>query len=519
MGTWGMRSRLGIGLTAVAVAATLLDAGAAVAATPQGRVLDAGASGTVKDRYIVVLKDSGGDATALVDGYGGQVSRVYTHALHGAAATMSAARARRLAANPAVAYVQQDRKVHLTGTQSTPADWGLDRIDQTAATANHQYVYPTKGSNVTAYVIDTGIRISHRAFGGRAAYGWDFVDNDAVADDCNGHGTHVAGTIGGDAYGVAKGLQLVAVRVLDCQGSGFYSGIMAGIDWVTGHANRPAVANMSIGGPASDTLDAAVKSSIAAGVTYVVAAGNEDVDACGSSPSRIPAAITVGATDSTDHRASFSNYGKCVDIFAPGVQITSAGRTSDTASAVMSGTSMASPHVAGAAALVLAGTPAASPATVAATLTGRALANKVGSAGTGSPNRLLYTGGMPVLKEPAAVAHACWRRSNATKLTVGDLKSADSTVSVSCAGKAYVATKVEVHVVHPNRGDLQLDLVAPDGTTMRLKSASGTDHAANLNTTYTVKASAENRSGVWRLRIRDTRAGGTGYLSSWALTL
>jgi subtilisin family serine protease len=521
MTAWRLRRRIGLGLLATVTAATMMEAGTAFAAAPEGHILDAGAGGTVKDQYIVVMKDGSSDPRAVVGGYGGSVSRVYSHAVHGAAVSMSEDRAKRLAANPAVAYVEQDRKVTMTGVQTSPANWGLDRIDQTSYTRNGVYTYPTKASNVTAYVIDTGIRITHQSFGGRAAYGWDFVDNDAVADDCNGHGTHVAATIGGDAYGVAKGVQLVAVRVLDCEGSGYYSAIMAGIDWVSGHATRPAVVNMSIGGPADSTLDQAVEASIAAGTTYVVAAGNDNVNACTGSPARVGAAITVGATDSTDHRASFSNYGSCLDIFAPGVKILSAYRTSNSATALMSGTSMASPHVAGAAALVLAGNPTATPATVAATLTGKALVNKVAGAGSGSPNRLLYTGGLKTLGvEPAAVPQTCWRRGNATPTYVADLATVYNSVAVArCAGRAYAASKVEVHLTHPSRGDLELTLIAPDGTATRIKSASRTDHTANLNATYTVNLASENRNGTWRLRVRDTVTANAGYLTSWTLAL
>ena len=415
---WRSRRRLGLGLMALATVAMMLDAGPASAA-PEGRILDAGATGAVPDRYIVVVRDGVRDARALANGYGGTVSREYTSALHGVAVTMSGARARRLAADPAVAYVQQDRRVTATEVQANPPSWGLDRIDQQMPVGDRKYTYPTRAANVTAYVIDTGIRITHQTFGGRAAHGWDFVDNDAVADDCNGHGTHVAGTLGGDLYGVAKGVQLVAVRVLDCAGAGYLSAVIDGVDWVTAHATRPAVVNMSIGGPASSAVDSAVRASIASGITYAVAAGNENANACAGSPARIPDVITVGATDPGDRRASFSNHGNCVDIFAPGVNIRSSYRAGDTTTATMSGTSMATPHVAGAAALVLAASPTATPATVAATLVAKALANRVAGAGTGSPNRLLYTGGLAAPKsEPPAAVRSCWRRGSAGQLSV-----------------------------------------------------------------------------------------------------
>jgi subtilisin family serine protease len=248
---------------------------------------------------------------------------------------------------------------------------------------------------VNAYIIDTGIRFTHNEFGGRAGSGFDAVDGGA-ADDCNGHGTHVSGTVGGSTYGVAKNVHLVAVRVLDCGGSGTTAGVIAGIDWVTANHVSPAVANMSLGGGASTTLDNAVVAAIASGVSFAVAAGNGNflgigVNACNSSPARVPAALTVGATNKNDKRASFSNFGSCVDLFAPGVDITSSWYSSNTATNTISGTSMSSPHVAGVAALYLQGNPGASPATVSAALIANATTGVVTSPGAGSPNRLLFT--------------------------------------------------------------------------------------------------------------------------------
>jgi subtilisin family serine protease len=304
---------------------------------------------------------------------------------------MSAQQARRLAADPAVAYVEQNRVLHATDTQANPPSTGLDRIDQAALPLDGSFTFPNTASNVHAYIIDTGIRLSHVTFGGRATSGVDEVDGGS-ADDCNGHGTHVAGTVGGAEVGVAKGAQLVAVRVLDCNGAGDTAQVIAGIDWVTANAIKPAVANMSLGGAASAAIDQAVTSSIAAGVTFAVAAGNETVDACLESPARVTGAITVGAIDGADNRADFSNFGKCVDVFAPGVDIVSAFATSDTAAQTLSGTSMATPHVAGAAALVLSANPTATPQQVAAAVTGNATTGAVAAAGPGSPNRLLFVG-------------------------------------------------------------------------------------------------------------------------------
>jgi subtilisin family serine protease len=364
---------------------------AAPATAAQGQILNADSATAIQGSYIVVLKDSAKSASPTLAGkYGGSVKHVYKSALNGFAATMSAAQARRLAADPAVEYVEADQVVHTTATQTNPPSWGLDRIDQRDLPLNRAYTYPTTATNVNAYIVDTGIRLTHSDFGGRARTGFDAVTPGGTANDCNGHGTHVAGTVGGTAHGVAKGVTLYAVRVLSCSGSGSITGVVAGVDWVTSNHRKPAVANMSLGGGANATLDAAVRRSIAAGVTYAVASGNSNTNACTFSPARVAEAISVNATQSNDARASFSNIGTCTDIFAPGVSITSAWHTSNTATNSISGTSMASPHVAGVAALYLSANPAATPAQVQSTLISRSTPNKVTSAGTGSPNRLLF---------------------------------------------------------------------------------------------------------------------------------
>ena len=331
----------------------------------------------VTGRYIVTLANDAdvtpAQAARRAENAGADVSHVYTSALRGYTATLPSALLSTLLADPDVAAVEPDRVLSVAASQNR-APYGLDRIDQRALPLNGRYDYTRTGAGVTAYVIDTGIRLSHRDFGGRAVSGFDAVDG-GRADDCNGHGTHVAGTVGGAAYGVAKKVRLVAVRVLDCEGSGATSGVIAGIDWATRHhaPGRPAVANLSLGGGASRALDVAVQRSIADGITYAVAAGNGNAvgqpeDACSVSPARVPEAITVGASDSSDRAGSFSNYGSCVDWFAPGVAIASAWSTGDTASKTISGTSMASPHVAGAAALHLQRHPSASPAAVTSAL-------------------------------------------------------------------------------------------------------------------------------------------------------
>ena len=252
------------------------------------------------------------------------MQRQYRRALNGFTAELSADALADVRSDPAVAYVEPDAIVSAGATQ-TGATWGLDRIDQRDRPPNGTYNYETTGAGVTAYVIDTGIRTTHAQFGGRAVSGFDAIDRSLPAADCNGHGTHVAGTIGGSVHGVAKGVGLVAVRVLDCAGSGSTSGVIEGIDWVTGHhaAGAPAVANMSLGGGVSSSLDQAVRNSIADDVTYALAAGNENTNACNSSPSRTAEGLTVGSTTSSDARSSFSNYGTCLDLFAPGSSITS----------------------------------------------------------------------------------------------------------------------------------------------------------------------------------------------------
>src|SRR5688500_3611969 len=352
----------------------------------------------IANQYIVVLKDGvadvEGEALRLARDFGGDRNDTHTYqrALKGFSVRMPEQQALRLADDPTVAFVEEDGIVSL-GTTQTNATWGLDRIDQRDLPLNGTYTYTPTGTGVRAYIIDTGIRATHTQFGGRVISGFTAINDGLGTNDGNGHGTHVAGTVGGSIHGVAKNVTLVAVRVLDSSGNGTNSGVIAGVDFVTSNhqAGQPAVANMSLGGGASSALDTAVNNSINDGVTYAVAAGNESQNACNVSPARAPNAITVGSTTTSDARSSFSNFGTCVDIFAPGSSITSTWRTSDTATNTISGTSMASPHVAGVAALFLETNPSASPATVTAAIINSSTPNKVTNAGTGSPNRLLFS--------------------------------------------------------------------------------------------------------------------------------
>lgn len=346
--------------------------------------------------YIVVFRrdvaDPANKALELARAHGGTVNFAYTTALKGFAGEFSAAAIAALSRNPAVEFVEPDQQATVVTTQSN-ATWGLDRIDQASLPLNGTFTYTATGAGVTAYIIDTGIRYTHTEFGGRAIFGYDAISAAQRGKDCNGHGTHVSGTVGGTQYGVAKRVTLVAVRVLNCQGSGGYSGVIAGIDWVAKdhQQGNPAVANMSLGGGYSAAVNTAVDNAITDGVAFAVAAGNSSADACSSSPSSVPRAMTIAATDNTDTKPWWSNYGSCVDWFAPGVNITSAWHSTDTAVNTISGTSMASPHTAGVAALYLQANPTKSPAEVRTALVTAAKSGKVNSPGTSSPNLLLFS--------------------------------------------------------------------------------------------------------------------------------
>ncbi|MEI1680331.1 S8 family peptidase [Acinetobacter baumannii] len=355
------------------------------------------AKGIIKNQYIVILnKDAGPSkdfAQNIAKQHAGKILQSYDTVLKGFAIylpdTAGTAFIEAMKKNPNVLSVESDTIVNIDATTQSNPDWGLDRIDQKALPLNSTYSYLQTGSGATAYIVDTGILSSHQEFSGRVLSGYTAISDGNGTTDCNGHGTHVAGTVGGTTYGVAKNVNLVPIRILGCDGSGASSNVIAGLDWILKNGKKPAVVNMSLGGATSSSLDSAVENLYNNGYVMVVAAGNSNTDACTSSPARVNKAITVAATDNTDTRASYSNYGSCVDIFAPGSQINSSWIGSNTATKILNGTSMATPHVAGVVAEMLQSTPTASPQTISTNLLNQASSNVVKNP-SGSPNRLLY---------------------------------------------------------------------------------------------------------------------------------
>jgi subtilisin family serine protease len=601
---------LGLGLAATAALAAAIALPSVASAAPPP-IIAADAPNRIHDSYVVVLKDNAlargavrGQADSLAARYGGKVGFVYRAALKGFSVTMSAEQARKIAADPAVSYVEQDRTVSVLTDQPNPPSWGLDRVDQADLPLNQNYSYSVDAANVTAYVIDTGINYNHNDFaGGRATFGFDAFNDGQQGKDCHGHGTHVGGTIGGTTFGLAKKVKLKAVRVLNCQGGGSITTEAAGVDWVTENAVLPAVANMSlytgVKNEPSRVLDDAVRASIGTGVSYVVAAGNFNDDSCAYSPQRVTETINVAASARTDARASFSSFGTCSDIFAPGQDIVSASSSNNTGSATMSGTSMASPHVAGAVALYLSSNPGKTPAEVHSAILAQATPNKVTNPGAGTPNRLLRVNntGVPSVSvtNPGAQTTAvggtanlqltasggtapytwsatglptglsigastglisgtattagtynvtasatatgggtgsasfvwtvgttptCAPQTNGTDVAIPDLSTVTSSVTFAgCTGNASATSTAEVHIKHTWRGDLVVDLVAPDGTAYRLKNSSSSDSADNVDQTFTANLSTEVRNGTWQLRVQDVARQDVGTIDTWTLTL
>ncbi len=501
--------RLVVAATAVAaLAACSTDAPEVVAPSQPRQALApvylAPAGEGIDGEFIVVLK-SGSPRESAMDA-GVETRRVYSAVLNGFSASMNDAQMNVLRRDPNVAYIEQNARVSVSATQS-PATWGLDRIDQRALPLSNSYTYTPTGAGVRAYIVDTGIRTAHSNFGGRATVGYDAVGDGRNGQDCEGHGTHVAGTVGSATYGVAKSVSLIAVRVLDCSGNGSYANIIAGLDWVRNNHVKPAVVNMSLGGPASTTLDAAVRNLHNAGVTVVVAAGNENEDACTESPSRILGeAIVVGSTTSSDARSSFSDYGSCVDLFAPGSSITSLGISSNTATLVNSGTSMAAPHVAGVAALYLQGNTTATPAQVHTAIIGSASLNRLtGLVTSSTPNKLLFAG-LTVdggVVTPPVGTSPC---ADCTKYS-GSLSSGGSAYQPN--GSYYYSSTSKTHYGYlrgPAGTDFDLYLQKWNGSSW-VNVKSGTTASNNEDVSYA------GTSGYYRWRVHSYS--GSGAYDLW----
>ncbi|MFB9908758.1 S8 family serine peptidase [Allokutzneria oryzae] len=474
------------------------------------------AKNPVPGSFLVSLKEGPAAAAAssatLAQRYGGTVKTVFTAAMHGFLVRgLSEPAARRLAADPLVRKVFQDGTARIADTQVNPT-YGIDRVDQRNLPLDKKYTYNTTASNVTAYILDTGIRKTHTEFEDRAADGYDFVDEDPIAQDCNGHGTHVSGTVGGKTWGIAKKVKLVAVRILGCGGSAPDSDGVEGIEWIAKNAKRPAVVNGSFTFDTPAIGDEAIGRLTQAGVTFVVAAGNSSADACDTGPARLPAVITTGATDNADNRASFSNYGRCLDLFAPGNNITSASHSSDTGTATMSGTSMASPHVAGGAALYLSANPTATPDQASKGLVDNATSNVVKNPGSGSPNKLLHT----LFGSPST----CAGGANGDDVAIPDAGEAvtSSVVVSGCEGKGSATTSVKVDIVHPYSADLAVDLIGPSGTEYPLRASGGVGSPEGVHRTFTVNTVGEERNGTWKLQVRDVYRYDVGSLDGWSLS-
>ncbi|GLZ43305.1 S8 family serine peptidase [Actinokineospora sp. NBRC 105648] len=525
------RGRVALAVVGAASVAAALVAIATPATAAQADYVRASAP-AAGGSFIVSLKPAAGLSSAasiqsasagLVQKYGGNLDYVFSKSMQGFQVKgLTDAKARQLAADPAVKKVYQDGTAKVADTQTNPT-WGLDRIDQANLPVDKKYNYPTAGaSNVTVYVTDSGIKTGLSEFEGRASVGADFIEDGRNGQDCFGHGTHVAGTIGSKTWGVAKKAKLVAVRMLgtDCTGNGPDSAGVKAIEWITANAVKPAVVNASWTFDTADIGNDALAGLVNAGIQMAVASGNSSTDACSTGPAKTAALITVNATSSNDARASFSNYGTCTDIFAPGDNITSLS-LNEGSSTNMSGTSMATPHVAGVAALYLSANPSTSPQALRDALVNNATSGKVTNPGSGSPNKLLYSGFITGGPGPDPDPGTCGPGTNGDDVAIPDNNTAvSSSVTIAnCTGKASNASKVKVDINHTYTADLAISLVGPSGTVYSLKKAGGASSAAGIHETYTVDASAQDRNGAWKLQVTDIYTYDTGNIDTWTLTV